>query len=680
MLNINALVVIAVALLSVAPAQAQDVAAPAASAPELAASIHGSFDVGYRFQRVAGSTDAFRQIFDVTGGARLFGVDLRADGGSTPRRFADTFTVTTSGLGGDPFPTLQVSLAKARRYKLQVNWRQSRFFNRAPDTPSSLGGFDTRVVTDRHSWTTARQVGNVAFTYDVSNRLKVLLAYDRVSNGGSIQSTRALDYTGASATWAGFARANPFALGGPVASATDRATAGVAYSRTRWTFSYRAGYQVVRDHQTFSPLSAPERSLNIVDAATANEALSALNWTQSRRLSTPVSELQLVIRPLSTLEWRSNYAFYRYRGPFELDAAYTGSARAPTAGTYSPYDVAVTIDGHASTPTSVLDQGLTWRPFARWSFDAAYRYSRAASASHAVLTSRVALYPTSTTLPAGTTEEVATEWRNAAHSIGLNTTWMPVPALTVRPGFRLAQRTVLMREDGVTNAGASNRERAVWPELFVGYRPGPQFSARGTYQTSYVESPYTRMSPAERAIGRVIVHIAPTSALAIEASASRTDAEQRDAHFLSHTRAAAVTVSYALDQRVSLTGGFDYQSFLGIGSVTFVRGTAPIANLAMHDREIDRVWQFGASVQPVKTLGATVTGNYDRTTGLDQIFGEPALYGPASLFYMTGTVYVEVPRAGRISVDLQRTRSTQQILSTNDFRANLLTVRFTRGF
>ena len=670
--------VVAGLLIAATPALGQDAAAQADDAA--AATVRGSFDVGYRFQSVTGSRDAFRQMFNVTDGARLFGVDLSADGGTRTSRFADTFALTASGLGGDPFPTLQIGMSKTQRYKLQVNWRRSRFFNRAPDTPASLGGFDTRVVTDRHSWTTARQVGSAALTFDVSNNLKLLFAYDRVSNGGSIQSTRSLDYTGASSTWAGFARANPFALVGPVDTSTDRTTAGIAYSRNRWTLNYRAGYQAVRDSQTFSPVATPERSINVIDAATANEPLTALNWTQKRRLSTPVSELSLVVRPASSVEWRSDYSFYRYRGPFELDAAYKGSARAPTAGTYSPYDVTVTVDGQTSTPTSVVDQALTWRPLERWAFDASYRYSRAHSTSDALLSSLVSLYPTITAPPTRATEDVTTEWRNTIQSLVLSTTWMPLPSLTLRPGVRLAKRDVEMLDDGIVNDGASNGERAIWPELFVGYRPIPQFSARGTYQTSYVDSPYTRMSAAQRSFGRLMLHIAPTSALSIDATASQTDAEQRDANFLSHTRSGAVTLSYALDQRLSLSGGFDYQSFVGTGSVTFARGTAPIANLPMHDREVDRVWQFGASLQPVKAFGATVTGNYDRTTGLDQIFGEPALYGPASLFYATGTIYVEFPKAGRLSLDLQRTRSTQDILSANDFRANLLTVRFSRGF
>lgn len=79
-----------------------------------------------------------------------------------------------------------------------------------------------------------------------------------------------------------------------------------------------------------------------------------------------------------------------------------------------------------------------------------------------------------------------------------------------------------------------------------------------------------------------------------------------------------------------MTGGFDYQSLLAEGNGTFRRGTRPIANVPMSDREVDRVWQAGVILQPAKRFGITVTGNFDRTTGPDTIFGEPALHGPQS--------------------------------------------------
>lgn len=100
----------------------------------------------------------------------------------------------------------------------------------------------------------------------------------------------------------------------------------------------------------------------------------------------------------------------------------------------------------------------------------------------------------------------------------------------------------------------------------------------------------------------------------------------------------------------------------------------------MRDREIDRVWQAGVIGRPTGRLGITATANFDRTSGVDLIVGEPPLYGPLSFTYATGSVYYDIPRAGRIAVDLQRTYLIQELLPLNDFRANLLTLRFSRTF
>jgi hypothetical protein len=43
-------------------------------------------------------------------------------------------------------------------------------------------------------------------------------------------------------------------------------------------------------------------------------------------------------------------------------------------------------------------------------------------------------------------------------------------------------------------------------------------------------------------------------------------------------------------------------------------------------------------------------------------------------------LYYEIPRVGRVSVDVQRTYLFQELLPLNDFRATLVTVRYSRGF
>jgi hypothetical protein len=46
----------------------------------------------------------------------------------------------------------------------------------------------------------------------------------------------------------------------------------------------------------------------------------------------------------------------------------------------------------------------------------------------------------------------------------------------------------------------------------------------------------------------------------------------------------------------------------------------------------------------------------------------------------TGTFWVEFPKAGRLSVDLQRTYYLEEIIRGNDFQASILAIRWTRDF
>ena len=95
---------------------------------------------------------------------------------------------------------------------------------------------------------------------------------------------------------------------------------------------------------------------------------------------------------------------------------------------------------------------------------------------------------------------------------------------------------------------------------------------------------------------------------------------------------------------------------------------------------MNRVWQGGIEIKPTKRSGLRLTGNFDRSSGVGQISGEPPAYGPVTWPLVTGTGYYDFPIAGRLSVDLQRTYYSEQIVTVNNFSANILTIRWTRSF
>jgi hypothetical protein len=165
---------------------------------------------------------------------------------------------------------------------------------------------------------------------------------------------------------------------------------------------------------------------------------------------------------------------------------------------------------------------------------------------------------------------------------------------------------------------------------------------------------------------------------------------QNNPNFRNNVHANAITVSYSMGDRFSIFGGFSYDSYYAQGNVVYVRGTAPITDF-LRDQEVNRVWSGGIEGKPTKRSGLRLSGNFDRSSGVGAITGlpaaatpatynEPPAYGPVTWPLVTGTVYYDIPRAGRLAVDLQRTYYIEEIVTVNNYSANLLTIRWTKGF
>src|SRR5262245_15587208 len=112
----------------------------------------GSATFGYRFTDVSGYKPKFEELFDLKSGPRLLDFNLFCKAQEGQNRFADDYSLTMSGLGGDPFSTSQLTVRKNRLYDLHVDFRQSRYYWNRNDTaalPSGLHG-----LTNSHDWAT----------------------------------------------------------------------------------------------------------------------------------------------------------------------------------------------------------------------------------------------------------------------------------------------------------------------------------------------------------------------------------------------------------------------------------------------------------------------------------------------------------------------------------------------
>lgn len=655
-----------IAILCSASAVAQD-DKPAAWGPF---ETNGSATVGYRLTDISGRREKYLELFNMQSGFRLLDFDLSGNAKQGASSFADRFQLTGSGLGGDPFPTMQATASKSKAYDLRLNYRQTYYYWDRNDNAVQPSGF--RGLTTNHNWATVRRFGSANLLVHATDRLKLRFEYGRNSRDGMNYTTRTLEYFGSSSTWGSFLRDNPYYVEGPIREESNRVSGGIDYTLSKWSFHYGLGYQTFDQALNWNNVNSPQRSISVDSAPTARELLTAASWSEFRTLKTPSSEFVYNGAVNSRLSLRGDFMYFRYRGPASLDASFVGTARTNSGGTaFAPYAASLGSRAQLTEPNYVFDQGFTVK-LAEWSnFHVDYRYNR--FTQHAVAND--------TSVANGTPfqEVVTTDWRQGLHQLDTNLEIHPLPSLIVRPGIRLVKRDVTAFEEGVSDPARSRRIKTVWPIASVAYLPSKEFSIRGDLQSITNGASYTRITPHTDVGTRWVVRYQPIARLSIEDNFVIRNRKLVDSDFRNSVRANGVTVSWAWNDRLSTFAGFSYDSFLATASVNFLRGTVPL-NTTWRDQTVNRVWQAGISAQPLPRLGISFSGNYVRSTGAGEISGELPTFGPLKWPMATGTAYYDLPKLGRVAIDLQRTYYLEQIVTGNNFQANLLTIRWTRGF
>jgi hypothetical protein len=506
-----------------------------------------------------------------------------------------------------------------------------------------------------------------------TERLRFSFEYQHTGRDGQTLTTRALDYFGAPATWANFLRADPYVVQAPIDEDSHRVTGGISYSLRDWSLFYRAGYQTFKEDIRMNNRTARQRSINVDDPSTANELLDASVWTETRRLRTPISEFSYNGKVSPRIRLRGGYIFYRYRGPRDLNASFAGIARTNSAGTaVAPYSATLAENAEVSETTNVLDQGFTVEVTPQFNIHADYRYSRFNIDSDAE-------FQSSTTGAAPVTGDVRTEWDNGMHILDVALEFAPARQFQLRPGIRLMKRDITVLHDGVADPVASKRSKIVSPIITLHYSPSDRLTLRGDIQSTTNGTPYTRISARKDFNVRTIGRYRPTENISIENNLRIRTGEYSTSDYRNAIRSNSTTISYKMNDRLSLLGGFTYDSFLATASVTFLRGVAPLS-ATWRDQTINRVWQAGVEAKPTPRLTLNVTGNYDRTTGVGEISGELPAFGPLRWPLVTGTISYDFPRMGHFSIDLQRTYYIEEIMRGDNFSANLLNIRWTREF
>jgi hypothetical protein len=647
--------------------------------------LSGSSTAGFRFTDIKGYQPQYREMFDLGNGFRLLDLNVNGDAQEGKNPFADNFSLQVSSLGGDPFPTAQFSISKNKVYDFRADWRQSYYFWNENDNVvlpiAAVAAGQSTGLTSNHDWATVRKFGSVDFTLHATNNLRFRFNYYRPSDEGNTYTTRSPDFFDSPSYWGTYARGNAYYLFAPLADYTNRITGGVDYSVKDWSFHYNIGYQTFTENISLNNVTSPELSIDPT-ASSLTEPITNLSGSQFRRLTTPISEFTFVGKPLPKLEWRGGYMYYRYQGPATFVQEYSGTAPGST-GTLGPYSVSESARANVIQPNNILTQGLTYHALHWLSFDIDYKYSRFMSDS----TGNYQSLLNGVTSATGTTNEI---WRDGLSDFTFSMSFTPSKTLVIRPGIQLMKSDVESLTNGVVDPEITLRTKTVRPGISFGYEPSKKVSLRGDFHATDNGASYTAITPHTGQALRFVARYHPTEKLTVEDEVSIANNKLLTTNFVNNVRANAITVSYSMGERLSVFGSFSYDSYYAQGNIDYARGTAPLTDV-LRDQELNRVWSGGIEAKPTKRAGLRLSGNFDRSSGVGAITGvptatspatynEPPAYGPVTWPLVTGTAYYDLPKAGRLAVDLQRTYYSEQIVTVNNFSANLLTIRWTKGF
>ncbi len=637
-------------------------------------STQGSASVGYRFTDIKGFKPMYRETFGLERGPRLMEFNIFGEAKPETNSFADDYSFSTSGLGGDPFTTAQLTVTKHKLFDFRANWRQAYYFwNQNDNVILPITAVATTLstgLTDHHNWDTVRKFGSADLTVHASDNLRFNFDYYRTTDSGPTYTTASPDFLGSPGYWGGYARANPYYLFAPINDETNRFTGGVDYTFRSWSFHYSVGYQSFNSITNVDTVSSPELSINPATSST-KEPLAHFTWSQDRKLSTPISEFSFVGKPLHRLEWRGSYMFYRYQGPLNFDQSFNGIAP-NSKGVQTPYAVSQSVRGNVTEPDHIISQGFTYDINSWCSVSADYRYSHQTSEGIGTFNSLF-----NATTPATSSEDII--WRTNLSDLHFTMDFTPLPTLMIRPGIHLMKYDVANFSAGVEDDVLSRTVKTVAPEISFGYEPSKIISFRGDLHSFNNGLSYTAINARSEVGGHAVVQFHPIAKLSIDNELNVSNGRLLETDYRNVVRLNSTTASYALNERFSIFSGFSYESIFAQGSILYIRGTPPLANF-LRDQELNRVWQGGVDVKPTKRFEARISGNYDRSSFLGEITGEPPAYGPVTWPLVTGTLSYDFPKAGRLSVDLQRSYYLQQIVTVNNFSANLLTIRWTREF
>lgn len=140
--------------------------------------ITQSFETGYRFHLVSGDEGEYRSDANYGNGIRLLGSSLSINSKDGHGSWFDEISLTTTGLGNDPYESASLRAGKNGLYQYNMTWRMDDYFN--PGLTVSGG---------QHLMDTTRTLQDHDLTLLPQSKIRFHLGYSRTADNGPALST-----------------------------------------------------------------------------------------------------------------------------------------------------------------------------------------------------------------------------------------------------------------------------------------------------------------------------------------------------------------------------------------------------------------------------------------------------------------------------------------------------------
>ena len=307
----------------VAPTEATTGAVRGANAGPF--NIQQSFEVGERIVEVDGDRDVYRSQANFGNGVRLLNSSFAAFARDGQNRWLDRLTVTTQGLGNDPYESARLH-AESRWYDYDLRWRSSTYFNPGAGIAQGLHAIDT-----------VRGMQDQDLVLLPKGRLRLLAGYSRyVQDGVALTTNLNQGYLNTPLFQQIHRVENEYRAGAEIEAG------GVRFTLQR---SWRYGREETPASSNPSAAAAPQ-DYSLATSEVSRSSSPAWRFTAARDLGDRLS-----------LNGLLTYA--GSRGDSRLDEVLTGP---PSAGQSNSQTV---VTGNASRPLTTAHLNVVFTPTQR---------------------------------------------------------------------------------------------------------------------------------------------------------------------------------------------------------------------------------------------------------------------------------------------------------------------------